>query len=154
MLAGGVTTRLDNALVTKFPDPIDLQNDIFKPGKTEAFKQALVAALQSRNLWSVVSTTAPTEESIAAQNPLAARDDVVTALVQVLDTRQRQATQLATLLPGLIVNTSLTYMQNTQLTSLISRGMGVHIYCFIMESIDLRQGKVQDKLRQRFDDKF
>ena len=35
MLAGGVAQqRLDNALVTKFPDPIDLQNDIFKPGKT------------------------------------------------------------------------------------------------------------------------
>ena len=46
----GLRTRLDSALVAKWPDPIDLANDIYVPGKTAAFQSQLIAALQSLNL--------------------------------------------------------------------------------------------------------
>ena len=47
----------DSALVAKWPDPIDLANDIFIPRKTAACTSQLIAALQSRNLWSVIAAT-------------------------------------------------------------------------------------------------
>ena len=65
----GLRTRLDSSLVAKWPDPIDLASDIFIPGKTAAFKSQLMAALQSRDLWSVIASTDPTAITIAEQNP-------------------------------------------------------------------------------------
>ena len=47
--SNGLRTRLDSALVAKWPDAIDLASDIFIPGKTAAFKSQLMAALQSRD---------------------------------------------------------------------------------------------------------
>ena len=61
--------RLDASLVAKWPDPIDIVNDIFIPGKTEAFKTQYTAALASRNLLFVVRERALTYQEIANANP-------------------------------------------------------------------------------------
>ena len=61
---GGLRPRLDSALVAKWPNPLDISTDIFIPGKTAAFRSQLIAALQSRDLWSAISTMDPTYESI------------------------------------------------------------------------------------------
>ena len=79
----GLRTRLDSSLVAKWPDPIDLASDIFIPGKTAAFKSQLMAALQSRDLWSIIASTDPTAITIAEQNPDATRGEVEDALRQV-----------------------------------------------------------------------
>ena len=78
--SNGLRTRLDSALVAKWPDAIDLASDIFIPGKTAAFKSQLMAALQSRDLWSVIASTDPTVITIAAENPTATRAEVEDAL--------------------------------------------------------------------------
>ena len=77
---GGLRPRLDSALVAKWPEPLDISTDIFIPGKTTAFRSQLIAALQSRDLWSAISATDPTIESISVQNPQATRDEVEEAL--------------------------------------------------------------------------
>ena len=138
----GLRTRLDSSLVAKWPDPIDLASDIFIPGKTAAFKSQLMAALQSRDLWSIIASTDPTAITIAEQNPDATRDEVEDALRQVLATRRHQKQSLASLLPGLIKTSSMTYMQNEQLSALVSAGQGVQIWEFIALQIDLRSGVV------------
>ena len=145
--SNGLRTRLDSALVAKWPDAIDLANDIFIPGKTAAFKSQLMAALQSRDLWSVIASTDPTVITIAAENPTATRAEVEDALQQVLAARQQQRQSLASLLPGLVKTSSLTYMQNEQLSALVTSGQGVQIWEFIAHQIDLRSGVVQDKLQ-------
>ena len=65
--------------------------------------------------------------------------------------RQYQKTTLATLLPQLLKQSSLTYMQNEQLSALVTTGNGVMIWGFISQQIDLRNGVVQDKLQVKFD---
>ena len=124
---GGLRPRLDSALVAKWPDPLDISTDIFIPGKTAAFKSQLIAALQSRDLWSAISTTDPTIESITLQNPQATRDEVEEALRTAMAYRQYQKTTLATLLPQLLKQSSLTYMQNEHLSALVTTGDGVVI---------------------------
>ena len=91
---GGLRPRLDSALVAKWPDPLDISTDIFIPGKTAAFRAQLIAALQSRDLWSAISTTDPTLESIRAHNPQAVQEEVTDALQACLAYRQYQKTTL------------------------------------------------------------
>ena len=45
----------------------------------------------------------------------------------------------------------MTYMQNEQLSALVSAGQGVQIWEFIALQIDLRSGVVQDKLQVKYD---
>ena len=130
---------------------LDISTDIFIPGKTAAFKSQLIAALQSRDLWSVICATDPTLESIQAQNPQALQEEVEEALRNCMGYRQSQKTTLATFLPQLIKQSSLTYMQNEQLSALVTAGNGVMIWDFISQQIDLRSGVVQDKLQVKYD---
>ena len=147
----GLHTRLDSALVAQWPDPIDMANDIFVPGRTAAFMSQLIAALQSRNLWTVISSTDPSIESVIADNPTSTRAECMEGLQEVMATRQRQKQALASLLPGLIKTSSLTYMQNEQLSALVQTGSGVLIWEFIAQAVDLRFGVVQDKLQVKYD---
>ena len=59
--------------------------------------------------------------------------------------------QKATLLPQLLKQSSLSYMQNEQLSALVTTGDGVVIWEFISQQIDLRSGVVQDKLQVKCD---
>ena len=108
MAAGGGYTRLDSALLAKWPEQIDIQNDIFIPGKTEAFKSSLVAALKSRMLLQVVVERAPTLQDIARQNPAASGAEVQDAYDMITATRHKATENLANLLPQLIKQSSLT----------------------------------------------
>ena len=150
MAAGGGFTRLDSALLAKWPEQIDIQNDIFIPGKTEAFKSSLVAALKSRMLLQVVVERAPTLQDIARQNPTASGAEVQDAYDMITATRHKATENLANLLPQLIKQSSLTYVQSNDLMALVSRGDGVAIYAFILRVIDLRFGAVQDKLQSKY----
>ena len=64
----GSSQRLDSALVARMPEPIDIVNDIFIPGRVEAFKSTLVAALQSRKLLWVIQERAPTLQDVINWN--------------------------------------------------------------------------------------
>ena len=150
MAAGGGFTRLDSALLAKWPEQIDIQNDIFIPGKTEAFKSSLVAALKSRMLLQVVVERAPTLQEIARQNPAASGEEVQDAFDMITATRHKATENLANLLPQLIKQSSLTYVQSNDLMALVSRGDGVATYAFILRVIDLRFGAVQDKLQSKY----
>ena len=47
---------------------------------------------------------------------------------------------------------SLTYVETKDLSTLVELGDGVAIYDFIQQSIDLRYGSVQDKLRRKYNE--
>ena len=80
MVAGVVpSTRLDSALVTEWPEAIDLESDIFIPSKVETFKLALVRALKSRGLWAVIAEVDPTLVEIQQANPDASPEEVIQA---------------------------------------------------------------------------
>ena len=58
MAAGEVqTTKIQTSLVSKWPEPIDINIDIFIPGKAERWSRELIAALRTRELYQWVSTT-------------------------------------------------------------------------------------------------
>jgi hypothetical protein len=154
MAAGGLYTgsipRLDSALLAKWPEQLDIVTDIFVPGKTETFKAQLVAALASRHLLFVVHQRPPTMQSIASQNPDADGAEVQEAYDNLMHVRQNATTNLALLLPQLIKPTSMTYQQAADMNAHVMKQDGIAIHDFIQGSIDLRQGIVQDKLRQKY----
>ena len=66
MVAGdGQDHRIQNALVSKWPEPLDMEHDIFVPGKVERWSRELVSALRTRGLWRSISMQEPTLEQMA-----------------------------------------------------------------------------------------
>ena len=156
MVAAGVngsSQRLDSALVARMPEPIDIVNDIFIPGRVEAFKSTLVAALQSRKLLWVIQERAPTLQDVINWNaPLLQTNQISTqdcsdALDTMIATRQATIQSLASLLPALLKSSSLSYLQVNGLNAMVAVGDGIGIHDFIQSNLYLRQGVVQDKLR-------
>ena len=54
--------------MAKMPEPIDIVNDIFIPGKVEAFKSSLLAALTSRKLFWVINERPATLADVISWN--------------------------------------------------------------------------------------
>ena len=120
MAAVGGNTRLDSALVARWPEQLDIVADIFVPGKVVAFKQQYTAALASRKLYWVISEIPITMQQIASANPNATGDEVANAFDNTQMLRQNTTATLATLLPQLIKSTSLSYQQASDLADLVT----------------------------------
>ena len=144
------STRLDSQLVAPWPQAIDIENDIFMPGTVATFKSQLMRALISRNLYSVISEKAPTMLDIASDNPDASPNEVLIAFENCIAARHDKERHVATLLPAVVKTSSLTYADRNLLDVLVATCEGLQVYEWIMARLDLRRGKVQDKLRHKF----
>ena len=115
MEAGGNTiasnTRLSSALVTDWPKPFDIKNDIFMPNKATTFRRQLRAALETRNLLTPLEELAPTLFDVQTANPLASTQEVVAAVDRANDIRQKQLTLAAQHLPNVLNGSSLTLIE-------------------------------------------
>ena len=86
MAAGEVQAfKISTALVSKWPDPIDINTDIFIPGKAEKWSRELIAALRTRELYKWVRMAPPSLRRVAEDNP----DDDPALLIEVFDSLVR-----------------------------------------------------------------
>jgi hypothetical protein len=134
MLAGGgfQQQRLDSAFLAKAPDALDIINDIFTPGKTEAFRSQLRAYLSSRLLFQTIVERPPTMQGIALANPHASGQQIQDAYDMIMATRQVSEQKLSTLLPQCIKSASLSYMDAADMNAMVNAQDGLAIYNFIM----------------------
>ena len=89
MVAGEFDSRIQNALVSKWPDSIDVCDGIFVPGKVEKWHRELVSALRTRNLLNALQTTSPSIEDLCDQFPNEDIDILVAAHDEMLSDRTR-----------------------------------------------------------------
>ena len=96
MVAGEFDSRISTAVVSSWPEPLDIEVDIFIPGKVEKWTRELVSALRTRKLYDTLRQLPPTLQQIAEENPdddasivVAAFDDIMEERQQALDTRRR-----------------------------------------------------------------
>ena len=90
MVAGGdpFLAKIDNALVSKWPEPIDMEHDIFVPGKVEKWQRELISALRTRGLYEFIRNKAPTLEDVALEFPDEDPNDIVLAFKSMMLDRQ------------------------------------------------------------------
>ena len=141
---------VQNALVSKWPDAIDIGVDIFKPGKAEKWSRELIAALRSRGLYQWVRMAPPSLRQLAEDNP----DDDPALMLDVFDSLVRDRTsnlaKVADLLPQTGVYSSMTMSERLKLNKLAADGLGGDVYGFTTSLVDTRGGRAQDKLQEQF----
>ena len=150
VVSGGGQGRLESALVTPWPPAFDFEADIFLPGKASAFATKLASAVSTRRLAAPITERAPELADVRAENPDAAEQDCLDALRAVLNLRQAAATALAAALPSCIKMSALSHADADVINTLSANGDGVAIYAWIIHHLDLRAGRVQDRLRVKF----
>ena len=84
MVAGDSDPRIQSALVAKWPEPIDVRNGIFIPGRVEKWSRELTAALRTRGLYEELRLRAPTVEDLCDQFPNEHVDDIMLAFDEML----------------------------------------------------------------------
>ena len=147
MVAGGRTTRLDPALIEKFPVAFDFRSDIMVPTASDTFLTQLQNSLRSYQLLDEIEREAPTMQQVASDNPGATGAEVVQAVEAVMMSRQRAFVIAAPKLAACISRKSLTLSEINQINRWSTTGAAVQLYDWILTNLDLSIGKPQDLIR-------
>ena len=141
---------VQSALVSKWPDAIDIGVDIFKPGKAEKWSRELIAALRSRGLYKWVRMAPPSLQQLAEENPHEDPALMIEVFDSLVQDRKSNLATVADLLPQTVVYSSMTMSERLKLNKLSADGLGADVYGFITSLVDTRSGRAQDKLQEQF----
>ena len=141
---------VQSALVSKWPDAIDIGVDIFMPGKAEKWSRELIAALRSRGLYKWVRMAPPSLQQLAEENPHEDPALMIEVFDSLVQDRKSNLATVADLLPQTVVYSSMTMSERLKLNKLSADGLGADVYGFITSLVDTRSGRAQDKLQEQF----
>ena len=150
MVAGESDSRIQTALVAKWPEPIDVKDGIFVPGRVEKWNRELTAALRTRGLLQSLRTRAPSIEELCDQFPNEDVDVVVELYDDIMAERQRHLETVADNLPSVVLYSSMTMSDQLRFNALASDGAGDQLYAMVMELCDISCGRAQDKLQSKY----
>ena len=108
MVASDSDPRIQSALVAKWPEPIDVRDGIFIPGRVEKWSRELTAALRTRGLYEELRLRAPTIEDLCDQFPNEHVDDIMLAFDEMLKERQSRLETVADNLPSVVLYSSMS----------------------------------------------
>jgi hypothetical protein len=131
--------RNDSTVVTRWPQPFDTKNDI-----------SLDAALQTRGMLRYIQQREVTREDLERSNPFAIPQDVDDILQSTFNERQRQLSLAAANLANMLKMEAMSQTEQEEVNAYANTQDAVGMYELIHEHIDLKGGRAQDKLRQRF----
>ena len=141
-------TRVDASLTTEYPQPIDIRQDIDKPGKIDNWVRQVNAALNTRNVLRSLRERPATLEEIRLNSPGADDASVMATFQAYTINRQSHYKAAAAKLPTLIKG--LTQVEQREFDALQLEDNGPAIYEKIMNLLDLSSGVAQDLVRQKF----
>ena len=147
-LASAPTRRVETALATPFPLPINVLNDIYVAGKSDNFLRDMRAALETRDLLQAVVCRPPDFEQLQRANPRASAAAVQTVLDTLLADRSRKHKAAAAQLPRLVTN--LTLSEQKAVNSMAAADDAPGLFEFIHDLVDLTQGKAQDRVQVKY----
>ena len=154
MVAGDSDPRIQSALVAKWPEPIDVRDGIFIPGRVEKWNRELTAALRTRGLLESLRTRAPTVEELCDQFPNGHIDDFVAAFDMMATERQSHLENVADNLPAVVLYSSMSMSEQMRFNELASAGKGDELYAMInlptLLAAELRTHFSSDTWRSRF----
>ena len=150
MVAGESDSRIQTALVAKWPEPIDVKDGIFVPGKVEKWSRELTAALRTRGLLESLRTRAPSIEELCDQFPNEDVDVVVELYDDITIERKRHLETVADNLPSVVLYSSMTMSDQLRFNALASEGAGDQLYAMVMELCDISCGRAQDRLQTKY----
>ena len=151
LVAGGEhAPRVVTSLVSKWPEPFDMEHDIFVPGKVEKFLRELTSALRTRQLFEVLRRRPPSLQAMVLDYPNEDVSFIMEVYDSMMDDRVAALSMVADNLPSVIKYSSLSMSDQLILNTLSSQGDGVGLYTFLLEQTDITSGRSQDKLRDKF----
>ena len=108
--------------------------------------------MRSRNLYGPLVYRAPTLQGIAEDNPDEDAEAVCHTFDSIMDDRRQCFSTVADNLPRVVKYSSLSMQQQLRLNELSAAGNGLELYVMIGKLVDITSGRVQDKLRVKFDE--
>ena len=150
MVAGESDSRIQTALVAKWPEPIDVKDGIFVPGRVEKWNRELTAALRTRGLLQSLRTRAPSIEELCDQFPNEDVDVVVELYDDIMAEQKRHLEPVADNLPSVVLYSSMTMSDQLRFNDLASDGAGDQLYAMVMELCVISCGRAQDRLQTKY----
>jgi hypothetical protein len=113
--------RIQTALVTAWPTPIDMKLDILIPGKAEKWARELNSALRSRNLLDALLQAEPDLQDMVVDNPDDETSTLMAVYYDIMDERMKVFQVVADCLPAVVNYASLGMSDQAEVNSVGGR---------------------------------
>ena len=143
-------TKLQTALVSKWPEGFDIESDITKQGKADTFQRTLTSALRTRGMLQPIVEAQPTLDEVLRENPGRSVDEAQDFLDEVRQVDDKAMATVADLLMPTIKFEALLQHEKNTLNAWATAGKGREIYAWIMQATTLGRGKPQDAIRNAY----
>ena len=140
--------RNDSTLVTKYPDPFHVINDVSIPGKSDKFVRDLRAALDTRGLLRYILEREVSIVELADANAGATAQQIATTYDNYTSSRQSAMRSAAAVLPSLLAG--LTQAEMRDLDRMVAENDACGLFESVMNYVDTSEGRAQDIIRAKY----